>query len=149
MNSGREPISVQLLEDPEILRSSIATPVAMSCFAVFLGLIGLATFAAGGPSAWWAFLPPMGLAAFAGWGALRLLTNRRLLALEVTRYALSMGQVAVTRKEVTGVRQYKELRFKGVRIDLADGRWMGIPYHHHHPTRVLRVLRDYGYPVES
>jgi hypothetical protein len=149
MSAGREPIPVQPREEAAILRSSIATPIAMSCFAVFLALIGVATFAAGGPSAWWAFLPPMGLAAFAGWSVVRVLKNRRLLALEVTRYSLSMGRVAVTRKEVTAVRQYKELRFKGVRIDLADGRWMGIPYHHHHPTRVLRALRDYGYPVES
>jgi hypothetical protein len=121
----------------------------VSFFAVFIGLIGLATVAAGGLSAWWAFTPAFALSGLAIWSVARVLRNRRLLALEVTPHSLSIGRAAVTRKEVAGVRRYSELMFKGVRVDLEDGRWLGIPHHHHHPRRVLRVLREYGYPVEE
>jgi hypothetical protein len=119
----------------------------MSLFRAFLTLIGLAILAAGGPSVWWAYMPVFALAGLSVWSTARVLRSRRALALEVTPYSVSIGRVAITRNEVAGVRRYSELMFKGVRIDLVDGRWLGIPHHHHHPTRVLRVLRSRGYPV--
>ncbi len=131
-----------------ILRPSVAMPGCLALTGVFLAMLGRLTLqAAGFRDAWWAIVPLWALAAWILFTVVKVLRNRYLLSIEVTTESLTVGKVAVTRKEVTAVRRYKELMFKGVRLDLLDGRWLGIAHQHHQAPRLLRVLREHGYPV--
>lgn len=137
-------------EAPEvILRPRIAAPIALALFAVFLGYIGSVALWAGGLQyAWWAAAVAWLLAGFAATGAFRLLRSRSLLVLRVTPEHFTFGDATVRQFQVTDVRRFKDLRFKGVRIDLGSERWLAIPAHLFVPKRVLAAFRSRGYPVE-
>jgi hypothetical protein len=132
-----------------VLLPSLVEPIGIAFASVFLSFLGVRTFQAGGLSVWWAEIPLFGLAYLLAVGAIRGFRNRRQLRLEVDQHSLSFANEAVTRKEVVKVAYHKELLFKGVRIDLLDDKWMGIPHHLHKPKRVLATLKSHGYPIEE
>ena len=142
-------MSLETDDDATVLRPSLTAPAGLAFMAVFVLFLAYVTFAAAGPEAWGLYVPLVLFAAPFAWAALSVFRRRHRLALEITPYALTLGQSAFTRKAVVGVRRHSELHFKGVRVDLDDGRWVGIPHHLHHPRRVLAALRRYGYPVEG
>ena len=115
---------------------------------VFFGFVGYVAGIAGGWSeTWWAYGPLWLLAAGFLWTVVNQLRHRKDLAIEITEQYLCTCRVAVTRKEVAAARRYSDLMFKGVRLDLIDGRWLGIPHHQCRPRKVLRALRMHGYPI--
>jgi hypothetical protein len=132
-----------------IVRPRIGTPIALALLSVFLGYIGaMALWAGGLRHAWWAAAVPWLLAGLAATGAFRSLRTRSLLVLRVTPERFIFGDATVRQFQVTGVRRFKDLRFKGVRVDLGSERWLAIPAHLFVPSRVLAVFRSRGYPVE-
>ena len=132
-----------------VLTPSLAEPIGVGLASAFLCFLGVRTLQAGGLSLWWAALLPFGLGYLLAVAAVRGVRNRRELRIEVDQHSLSFGSNAVTRKEVLKASYHKELLFKGIRVDLLDDKWMGIPHHFHAPKRVLAALRSHGYPVEE
>jgi hypothetical protein len=115
---------------------------------VFLGLVGWVALEAGTLRyAWWIVLPLWCLAALQGLAGFMLLRHRRMLVLQLTPEQFSFGETTIRHFQVTAVRTYRDLHFKGVRVDLGSDAWMPISATHHEPGRVIKAFREQGYPV--
>jgi hypothetical protein len=126
-----------------------AAPVAFGCTAIFLALIGAAALSAGFENSWWIVVPTWLLAATAAFAVVRRVANRTRAILDVTPERVTFGGTTIDRASVTGVRFFKELRFKGVRLDLEGSKWVGISAGQHDPIEVLRAFREAGYPMSG
>jgi hypothetical protein len=132
------------------LRPRLAIPIGFFVFALFLGWLGAGLLRMLGlRDGWWVALPLLCFAALQAWAGIRVLRQRTALELHVTPEKFSFGEVSGRQFQVTSVRAYKELRFKGVRIETGSERWVGIPAHVHEPRRVLAAFREHGYPVQD
>jgi hypothetical protein len=96
---------------------------------------------------WWMALPFAAFAVLWVRAAALYLKQRAKMRLYVTPEQFRIGELAVRHFQVTGVRRYKDLRFKGVRVDRGDDLWTGIPASFHEPGQVLEAFRQCGYPV--
>lgn len=131
------------------LRPRLAGPFGSIAFAAFLGLVGYITLEAGTwTGAWWIVVPIWGFAALQVWNGVKLLKYRKDLSLYVTPERVTIGDTTMRRSQVTAVRKYKDLHFKGVRVDFGPEAWLPISATHHEPGRVMRVFRQQGYPAE-
>jgi hypothetical protein len=82
------------------------------------------------------------------WAGLKLLKLRNALAIHVTPEKITFGDTTMRRVQVTAVRKYADLTFKGVRVEFGSDGWLPISATHHEPGCVLRAFREQGYPVE-
>jgi hypothetical protein len=122
----------------------------MAVLAVFLSyLIGMLIRLDVAWQAWWAVIGLAVMATFALAGALNVVMLRPGLIIEVGPDGFRAGDAKIQRESVVAVRRYKDLRFKGVLIDLVDGQSLRVPAHVHHPVDVLKAFRRHGYPVEG
>jgi hypothetical protein len=141
---GDEYIIAVTLSPP--LSKSIAL-VLFVAFLVFVGWVGLSAGTL--EHSWWFVLPTWGLAAFGAYAVVAAFRRRRQFMLRITRGHFSVYGFTVHRPEVSRIYRHKELLFDGVRVDLADGEWLGILRAHHEPRDVLKAFRSEGYPVED
>lgn len=143
MTTGKDRLSEGVTLSPPV-----HTPVAFGCVAVFMGLLGWVALSAGGfQRAWWGILPTWLVALLGARAALVTFKRRHALELRISPERFSFAGVEVTRAEVVRVRRHRDLMFKGVRADLADGRSLGISASHHDPNAVLRAFTENDYPV--
>lgn len=130
-----------------ILKPSVAGPIAAALAGLFFIYLGIIALAFVGWWALWMAIPLFGLGFVSARAALLRLRRRPDLILEIDEHSVCLGRTAVTRKEVVRAAAYKDLLFKGVRLELLDGATLGIPHHLHSSRRVLGALRAQGYPV--
>jgi hypothetical protein len=122
----------------------------MAVVAVFLSyIVGILIQIEVAWDVWWAVVGLVVMATLALAGALNVLVLRPRLIIEVGDDGFRAGDAKIERESVAAIRRYKDLYFKGVLIDLVDGRSLRVPAHVHHPVDVLKAFRRHGYPVAS
>jgi hypothetical protein len=122
----------------------------VAAFAVFLSyIVGILIQIGVAWDVWWAVAGLVAMATLALFGAINLLALRPRLAIEVGADGFRAGDANIERERVAAIHRHKDLRFKGVLIELVDGESLRVPAHVHHPVHVLKALRRYGYPVGS
>lgn len=132
------------------LRPRLATPAGFAISALVLAWLGERTLTGVGfAHGWWLGLPLLALASLQGLAALRLFRHRGRLLLHVDAERFTFGDISRRHFQVTSVRRYKDLRFKGVRVDLGSDQWVTISASYHEPGAVLAAFRTHGYPVEG
>ena len=123
-------------------------PVGLMCLSAVLAALGwLVVKATSWDYAWWIALPIWVLAVGHSSAGVKLLRHRQGLFLRMTPDMFSFGRKTVHRSQVTSVQRYKDLHFKGVRVDLAADEVIPISATHHAPRRVMDAFRKLGYPV--
>ena len=135
------------------LRSTKLPPRMLMPVALIIGSLVLAWPAVVlmradiGGQLWLAIVPLLLFAGALSFGAVRLLACRKENTMEVSAKSLLVFETLVERDQVSSIRRYVDLRFKGVQIDLNDGGSIKIPVHLHPPGRLLAVFDKYGYRV--
>ena len=132
------------------LSPSVGKSIGLMLFVIFLGLVGWVGLSLGTlEHAWWFVLWTWGLAAFGTWAIVSAFLKRRKFVLHITPARFSIHGVTVHRPEVVRIYRHKELLFDGVRVELANGEWLGIARAHHEPVDVLGAFRTEGYPADD
>lgn len=83
------------------------------------------------------------------WVVVHRIWDHGSLDLEITPTSIRSGDAVVARAEVVRVARYSDRMSRGVRVELADGRWLVVRGGIHRPGKVLSCLRQFGYPMEG